>query len=67
MDELGASNKKHLLGGMLSLEEIKEWANTIEAQSTSKLIKFSHDPARSVRRAENGIFRLFKIEARQLC
>jgi hypothetical protein len=31
---------------MLSLEEIKAWADTIEAQSTSKLIKFSHHPAR---------------------
>ena len=40
---------------MLSLEEIKEWANMIEAQSTSKLIKFSHDPARSAQRAVTEI------------
>jgi len=40
---------------MFSLEEIKEWANTIEAQSTSKLIKFSHDPARSAQRAVTEI------------
>jgi hypothetical protein len=28
---------------MLSLEEIKEWAETVEAQSTSNLIKFCHN------------------------
>ena len=31
---------------MLSLEEIKEWAETIEAQSISNLIKFCHSPAK---------------------
>jgi hypothetical protein len=31
---------------MLSLEEIKEWAETIEAQSISNLIKFCHNPAK---------------------
>ena len=40
---------------MLSLEEIKEWANTIEAQTTSKLIKFSHSPARPAQRAVTEI------------
>jgi hypothetical protein len=43
--------QKHLLGGMLSLEEIKKWADTIEAQSTSNLIKFCHKPARPAHRA----------------
>jgi hypothetical protein len=42
---------KDLLGGMLSLEEIKKWADTIEAQSTSNLIKFCHKPARPAHRA----------------
>jgi hypothetical protein len=46
MEWAGARNKKHLLGDMLSLEEIKEWADTIQAQSTSKLIKFCHNPAK---------------------
>jgi hypothetical protein len=36
---------------MLSLEEIKEWADTIEAQSTSNLIKFCHNPAKPAHRA----------------
>jgi hypothetical protein len=40
---------------MLSLEEIKEWAGSIEVQSTSKLIKFSHDAARSAHRAVTEI------------
>ena len=40
---------------MLSLEEIKEWADTIEVQSTSKLIKFSHDAARPAHRAVTKI------------
>ena len=46
-----ARKKESLFRGMLSLEEIKEWANRIEDQSTSKLIKFSHDPARPAHRA----------------
>jgi hypothetical protein len=46
-----AKEQKHLLGGMLSLEEIKKWADTIEAQSTSNLIKFCHKPARPAHRA----------------
>lgn len=41
---LGARNKD-LVGGMLSLEEIKKWADSIEAQSTLKLAKFCHKPA----------------------
>ena len=36
---------------MLSLEEIKKWADTIEAQSTSNLTKFCHKPARPGHRA----------------
>jgi hypothetical protein len=40
---------------MLSLEEIKEWAESIEAQSISNLIRFSHDPARSAQRAVTEI------------
>jgi hypothetical protein len=40
---------------MLSLEEIRAWADTIEAQSTSKLIRFSHDPARPAHRAVTEI------------
>jgi hypothetical protein len=43
--------QKHLLGGMLSLEEIKKWADTIEAQSTPNLVKFCHKPARPAHRA----------------
>jgi|SRR5215469_5006602 len=50
-----ARNKESLFRGMLSLEEIKEWANTIEDQSISKLIKFSHDPARPAHRAVTEI------------
>lgn len=40
---------------MLSLEEIKEWANTVGAQSTSKLIKFSHNSTRPTHRAVTEI------------
>jgi hypothetical protein len=47
----GRRGKKYLLRGMLSLEEIKEWADTIEAQSTSNLIKFCHSPAKPAHRA----------------
>ena len=36
---------------MLTLQEIKKWADTIEAQSTSKLTKFCHMPARPGHRA----------------
>jgi len=50
-----SEQQKHLLGSMLSLEEIKAWADTIEAQSTSKLIKFSHNPARPAHRAVTEI------------
>jgi hypothetical protein len=50
-----SEQQKHLLGSMLSLEEIKAWADTIEAQSTSKLIRFSHDPARPAHRAVTEI------------
>jgi hypothetical protein len=51
----GTSNKKRLLGGMLSLEEIKEWADTVGAQSTSNLIKFCHNPAKPAHRAVTEI------------
>ena len=40
---------------MLSLEDVIEWANTIEAQSTSKLIKFSHNSSRPANRAVTEI------------
>jgi len=42
---------KDLVGGMLSLEEIKKWAETIEAQSTSNLTKLCLKPARPSHRA----------------
>jgi hypothetical protein len=45
------ARNKDLVGGMLSLEEIKKWADTIEVQSTSKLAKFCHKPARPGHRA----------------
>ena len=44
MDRSGARSKKHLHEDMLSLEEIKEWADTIEAQSTLNLIKLCNNP-----------------------
>jgi hypothetical protein len=47
--------KKHLLEGMLAHEEIKEWAGTIEAQSSLNLIKFCTNSARSARRAVTEI------------
>ena len=47
---LGARSKD-LVGGMLSLEEIKKWAETIEAQSTSNLTKLCLKPARPSHRA----------------
>jgi hypothetical protein len=52
---VGGSTKKHLLEGMLSLEEIKEWADTIEAQSTLNLIKFCNNPARPAHRVVTEI------------
>jgi hypothetical protein len=51
----GTKSKKHLLEGMLSLEEIKEWANTIEARSTLNLIKFCNNPARPAHRVVTQI------------
>jgi hypothetical protein len=50
-----ARSKKHLLGGMLSLEEIKAWADTIEAQSTLNLIKFCNNPAKPAHRVVTQI------------
>jgi len=50
-----ARNKRHLLRGMLSLEEIKDWAESIEAQSISNLIKFCHNPAKPTHRAVTEI------------
>ena len=46
----GARNKD-LVGGMLSLEDIKKWADSIEAQSASTLTKFYHEPAKPAHRA----------------
>jgi hypothetical protein len=40
---------------MLSVEEIKEWADTIEAQSTLNLIKFCNNPAKPARRVGTEI------------
>ena len=40
---------------MLSLEEIKDWAESIEAQSISNLIKFCHNPAKPTHRAVTEI------------
>jgi hypothetical protein len=40
---------------MLSLEEIKEWAERIEAQSISNLIKFCRNPAKPTHRAVTQI------------
>jgi len=50
MDAPGARNKD-LVGGMLSLEDIKKWADSIEAQSASTLTKFYHEPAKPPHRA----------------
>src|SRR5215469_18635174 len=50
MDGPGTNNK-----GMLSLAEIKEWADTVEAQSTSKLIEFSHNTHKPAHRAVTEI------------
>ena len=45
-DTLWVAWSKRLYGeAMLSLKEIKEWADTIEVRSRLKLIKFSHDSA----------------------
>ena len=40
---------------MLSLEEIKEWAESIEAQSISNLIKLCQNPAKPSHRAVTEI------------
>ena len=40
---------------MLSLEEIKAWADTIEAQSTLNLIKFCNNPAKPAHRVVTEI------------
>ena len=40
---------------MLSIAEIKEWADTVEAQSISKLIKFSHNTDKPAHRAVTEI------------
>ena len=45
----------HPLRGMLSLEEIKEWAKTIEAHSTLNLIKFCNKPAKPAHRVVTQI------------
>ena len=51
----GDEQQRHLLEGMLSLAEIKEWADTVEAQSTAKLIKFSHNTDKPAHRAVTEI------------
>ena len=40
---------------MLSLAEIKEWADTVEGQSTAKLIKFSHNTNKPAHRTVTEI------------
>jgi hypothetical protein len=51
----GRVARKHLLEGMLAHEEIKEWAGTIEAQSTLNLTKFYNNPARPAHRVVTEI------------
>jgi hypothetical protein len=58
-----SEQRGHLFGSMLSLEEIKAWADMIEAQSTSKLIKISHNPARPAR----GVLRKRRLSRLQQC
>ena len=55
-DTLGvAKNEKHPFRGMLSLEDIKNWADAIAAESTLKLIKLRHKPAKPAGRAVTQI------------
>ena len=55
-DTLGvAKNEKHPFRGMLSLEDIKNWADAIAAESTLKLIKLCHKPAKPAGRAVTQI------------
>jgi hypothetical protein len=46
-----AKSAKHPLLGMLSLEEIKDWGDSVAAESTFKLIEFCHNPAKPTHRA----------------
>jgi hypothetical protein len=46
---------KHLLRGMLSLEEIRNWADAIATESTLKLIKFCHTPSKRAGRTVTQI------------
>ena len=47
--------QKHPLRGMLSLEEIRNWGDSVAAESTFKLIKFCHKPAKPAGRAVTQI------------
>ena len=51
----GRTTKASTREGMLLLAEIKEWADTVEAQSISKLIKFSHNTDKPAHRAVTEI------------
>lgn len=47
--------QKHPLRGMLSLEEIRNWGDSVAAESTFKLIEFCHKPAKPAGRAVTQI------------
>ena len=47
--------QKHPLRGMLSLEEIRNWGDSVAAESTFKLIEFCHKPAKPAGRAVTRI------------
>jgi hypothetical protein len=46
-----AKSPKHPILGMLSLEEIKNWGDSVAAESPFKLIDFCHNPAKPAGRA----------------
>jgi hypothetical protein len=50
-----AKSAKHPLRGMLSLEEIKNWGDSVAAESTFKLIELCHKPAKPAGRAVTQI------------
>ena len=47
--------QKHPLRGMLSLEEIRNWGDSVAAESTFKLIEFCHKLAKPAGRAVTQI------------
>ena len=47
--------QKHPLRGMLSLEESRNWGDSVAAESTFKLIEFCHKPAKPAGRAVTQI------------